>query len=405
MQQFLPKSDFRFLTDEDISMLDIDSVSDESTTGYILEVDLEYPTHLHDLHNDYPLAPERLLIKPEMLSPYNRDLSEGAVMSEKLVSNLMSKTKYVLHYRNLKLYKRLGLIVTKIHRVLTFTQDPWMRPYIELNTSMRQMAKSEFEKSLFKLMNNAVFGKTLQNCRNYIDLRLVANPVRARKLVAKPTFKYFNQINDDLVCIEMMKPKITLDKPIYCGFTILDLSKELMCKFHYDVIKARYKNSANLCMTDTDSLLYEITTENVYEDMFQDLSRYDTSNYTKDSKLFSKENACVVGKMKDETAGKPVLEVAGVKSKMYGFRTDKPKMVAKGIKKSYIKKHLTLDMYKQTVRNKTVTHAEFFNFRSKSHSLHTVKINKVCLSAYDDKRYILDDGITTLAYGHYSIEH
>jgi hypothetical protein len=107
--------------------------------------------------------------------------------------------------------------------------------------------------------------------------------------------------------------------------------------------------------------------------------------------------------MKDETAGKPIVEFVGLKSKMYSFLTDRPKMVAKGVKKSYIKQHMTHDMYKQTLTNKTVTYAQFLNLQSKSHSLHTVEINKVCLSAFDDKRYILDDGITTLAYGHYSL--
>ena len=309
MQQSLPQSDFRFLSDEEISQLNIDKVDDNSSTGYILEVDLTYPQELHDSHNCYPLAPEKLKIKPEMLSQYSKELREGQVFTEKLVPNLMDKTSYVLHYRNLKYYKECGLIVTKIHRVLAFTQSAWMSDYIQLNTAMRQKAKSEFEKSLYKLLNNAVFGKSLQNCRNYLDLRLVTSPDRARKLVAKPTFKYFHQINEGLACLEMMKPKIKLDRPIYLGFTILELSKKLMYQFHYDEIKKRYGNNVSLILTDTDSLIYEITTPNLYDDIYEDRDLYDTSNYKKDSKLFSMTNAKVVGKMKDETGGNPIHEI------------------------------------------------------------------------------------------------
>jgi hypothetical protein len=166
MQQSLPQSNFRFLSDEEISQLDLDTVADESSKGYILEVDMAYPKELHDSHNCYPLAPEKLKIKPEMLFQYSKELSDGKIFMEKLVPNLMDKTSYVLHYRNLKLYKRYGLKVTKIHRVLEFTQSAWMSNYIQMNTNMRKMAKSEFEKSFYKLANNSIFGKSLQNCRH-----------------------------------------------------------------------------------------------------------------------------------------------------------------------------------------------------------------------------------------------
>jgi len=405
MKQYLPQSDFRFLSDEEISLLSIDEVGDEASTGYILEVDLEYPSELHDLHNCYPLAPEKIKIKQEMLSPYSKELSMGAIMSEKLVPSLMNKTKYVLHYRNLKLYTRLGLKVTKVHRVLEFRQAPWMEPYIDLNTTQRKLAKSEFAKSLFKLLNNAVFGKTLQNCRHYMDLRLVTSPEKAKKLVAKPTYKYSHRINDDLVCIELMRPKVCLNKPIYAGFTVLELSKEAMYKFHYDTMKRRYGSNCILILTDTDSLMYEITSdENVYDHIYEDRALYDTSNYNEENKLFSKENAKVVGLMKDETGGVPIRDVVALKSKLYSFITDKSKIAAKGVKKSFITQHVTHDLFRHTLENKTVTRAKFRVICSKQHSLHTVEMDKVCLSAYDDKRYILSDGVRTLAYGHYELK-
>jgi len=405
MQQYLPISDFRFMSVDEIRHLDIDAVNDDSSTGYILEVDLKYPSKLHNSHNDFPLAPQKMKVTHEMLSPYCKNLSNGHIFTEKLIPNLQDKTNYVLHYRNLKLYKHLGLVVTKVHRVLSFTQAPWMRSYIEKNTQLRQCAKSEFQKDMFKLLNNAVFGKSLQNCRNYMDLKLVSSPLRAKKLIAKPTFKYFHNINEDLTLIEMMKPKILLNKPVYAGFSILDLSKVLIYEFHYDVIKHRYGDDAQLLFTDTDSLTYQIRTQDIYNDMHEQKEFYDTSNYPSSHSLFSKTNAKVVGKMKDETGGRPIFEFIGLRPKMYSVLTDAntTKMAAKGIKKSYVNKNLKHKMFLHTLENKTITHAEFHAIQSKNHSLHTVQINKVALSAFDDKRHILEDGKSSLAYGHYSL--
>jgi len=161
MSEPLPYDDFNFLTETEILRLDYLNVPDNSAIGYILEVDLIYPEYLHDLHNDYPLAPESLIITEDMLSPFCKSFAQKHLDSKKLVPNLRNKTKYTVHYRNLKLYVELGMIVTKIHRVLSFSQKPWMKPYIDFNTEKRKNAKNDFEKELFKLLNNSVYGKTL----------------------------------------------------------------------------------------------------------------------------------------------------------------------------------------------------------------------------------------------------
>ena len=145
----------------------------EDETGYILQVDLEYPKELHNAHNDYPLAPENITINE----------------IDKLTPNLNNKTKYILHLKNLQLYLSLGLKLTKVHKVLAFEQKYWMRPYIDLNTSLRTASKNDFEKDFFKLMNNSVFGKTMENIRNRVDIRLVNEEKQAKKLVSKPTFE------------------------------------------------------------------------------------------------------------------------------------------------------------------------------------------------------------------------
>ena len=145
----------------------------EDETGYILQVDLEYPKELHNAHNVYPLALESLLINK----------------IDKLTPNLNKKTKYILHLKNLQLYLSLGLKLTKIHKVLAFDQKDWMRPYIDMNTSLRTASKNDFEKDFLKLMNNSFFGKTMENIRNRVDIRLVNEEKKAKKLIAKPTFE------------------------------------------------------------------------------------------------------------------------------------------------------------------------------------------------------------------------
>ena len=165
MCESLPEKEFDFMTEEQLATFDFLSVPDDAPEGYILEVDLECPADLHDAHSDYPLCPESTIIRPEDLSPYTVSLAEklGVKTSgcRKLVGTLKRKERYTLHYRNLKLYVRLGMRLTKIHRAISFTQSRWLKPYIDFNTEQRKMAANEFEKDFFKLMNNSVFGKTM----------------------------------------------------------------------------------------------------------------------------------------------------------------------------------------------------------------------------------------------------
>ena len=205
----------------------------------ILEVDLEYPKELHDLHNDYPLAPEQIEVNKV----------------EKLIPNLWNKKNYVIHYENLKQYLNLGLKLTNIHRGIKFKESQWLKKYIALNTDLRTKAKNEFNKDFFKLMNNSVFGKTMENIRNRSVIKLVTDKIKAEKLAAKPNFKHCNIFNEDLIAIHMKKTILTFDKPVYLGMCILDLSKTLMYDFHYNYIKKKYGDKAKLLFTDTDSLM------------------------------------------------------------------------------------------------------------------------------------------------------
>lgn len=205
MSDPLPEKDFEWLTPDQLEQLDVSSIADDADTGYILEVDLDYPSHLHDQHSDYPLAPETLEITQAMLSPQTLKLRQKLNLNgnkrkgkrsnpkqvdqpqnlkgrsvKKLVPHLGPKTKYVVHYRNLKYYLSHGLQLTKVHRVIAFTQSAWLRQYIDFNTQKRKVASSAFEKDFFKLMNNAVFGKTMENMRKRVSVELVNTPKRLR---------------------------------------------------------------------------------------------------------------------------------------------------------------------------------------------------------------------------------
>jgi hypothetical protein len=231
------------------------------------------------------------------------ELELKGTSTEKLIPNLHPKEKYVVHYRNLKLYLSLGMRLTMIHRVMTFKQQPWLKTYIDFNTQKRKMANNEFEKDFFKLMNNAAFGKTMENLRKRPIVQLANNQSKARKLTSKPTFHAFRIFNEDLVAVHMLKQRLYLNRPIYVGFTILDVSKTLIYDFHYNYIKKKYGQCAKLLFTDTDSLCYNISTENIYEDMMRNIHLFDTSEYDPEHPLYSTENKNVLGKMKDETHG------------------------------------------------------------------------------------------------------
>jgi len=191
MKQLLPVGGFQWVNPELDEVL---TTPDDAPEGYVLEVDLDYPEHLHNAHSDYPLAPEAISVPEQWLSDYQRTLVNelGSKFTEcmKLVPNLHKKECYIIHYRNLKLYQSLGMQVTKIHRALKFKQEAWMAPYIQLNTDLRAKAKSEFEKDFFKLMNNSVFGKTMENLlkRIRVDLVRASENDRMRRLVADPAY-------------------------------------------------------------------------------------------------------------------------------------------------------------------------------------------------------------------------
>ena len=322
----LPVGDFKWM-----SPLELENWMDFPC---ILEVDLEYPRGLHDVHNDYPLAPERLQINNV----------------EKLIPNLSDKKKYVLHRENLKLYLGLGLKLQCIHRGIKFGEKPWMKSYIELNTDLRTKGKNDFEKDFFKLMNNSVFGKTMENIRNRVDVRLVNNQDKAKKLISKPNLKHWTRFDENLIGVHLKIIKLTFNKPVYCGMAILDLSKTLIYDFHYRYILPKFGKKQKLLFTDTDSLCYEIETDDFFKDIADDVDgMFDTSNFDKNhSSGIQGKNKKVPGMMKDEAGGKIIEGFVGLRAKLYSYKMfeGKEEKKCKGIKKAVIKNKFLLMIIK-----------------------------------------------------------
>ena len=276
MSQPLPTGEFRWIEFGDRNPKTIvEELVEKRDCGYLLEVDVAYPRELHDSHNDLPFMCDRMKIN-------------GV---EKLVPNLYYKKKYAVHIKALEQAIDHGLVLERIHRCIEFKQSAWMKEYIYFNTRLRTAAKNNFEKDFYKLMNNSVFGKTMENIRKHRNLKLVNNEEEYLKNVMKPNFKSGTLLRPDLMGCEMGKVKVVMNKPVYLGQAILDLSKTIMYEFNYDHMIPKYAQSASeahhdklkLCYMDMDSLIYSIETKDFYKDIANDIeSRFDTSGYPND---------------------------------------------------------------------------------------------------------------------------
>ena len=373
MSKKLPVNGFKWLDSDKINEINEDFIKnydENNDKGYIFEVDVKYPKRLHELHSDLPFLSERMEI--------NR--------CKKLVCNLFNKKKYVTHINSLKQALNHGLKLKKIHRVIEFNQKEWLKPYIDTNTELRKASKNDFEKDLFKVMNNSVFGKTMENIRKHRDIKLVTTDKKGSKLVSEPNYHTINLISEDLSIIDIKKAKVKMNKPIYLGLSILEISKMLMYELWYDYMKPKYNDNAKLCFKDTDSFIMNIKTNNFYEDIANDVeNRYfkylkylDTSNYEVNRPLPTGKNKNVIGLMKDELGGKIITEFVTLRPKTYSFFTDDDKedKKAKGTKKCVIKKMIKFNDYKKCLLNDEVIIKSQQRFTSKKHDVYTEKLIK-----------------------------
>ena len=343
------------------------------------------------------------MVSPVTLDTRERRQAASTFKTTKLAPNMYPKTRYVTHLRNLQFYMANGAIVTKFHRIISFHQEAWIAPYIIENTRLRQQSIDDFEKSYYKMLNNAFFGKTMENVRKRIRIALIDNVHSHQFYTSKPGYKRFSIFSENLVGVEFVQPTVTLDKPIYVGFTVLELSKELMFKFHYNIFKQKFPNS-KLLFTVTDSLCFHVMCNNVYERMREMTEHFDFSNFSQSSPYFDGSNRAVLGKFKDECGGVAVREFVGLRSKCYSLLTEncEQKQACAGVKTNIAKKYLKHELYKNMLLHQQ---NDFYisqnTFRSYNHCIKTIKSYKVGLTTLDHKRWICSDFISTRPLGHY----
>ena len=298
---------------------------DDDPVGYIVEVDLSYPDSLHDIHSDFPLAPTKQAIDECWLSEYQSDLLADMQIKKppqvkKLIQTLFDKQNYTLHYQTLKLYVELGLVVTKLHRLLSFKQEKWLAPYVKLNTEKRKQAKNKFEEDFYKLMVNSSFGKTCEGKRNRMKVKLTRTEEETLKWTDKPEYQSSKIISEDLVTVCLQQSEILWDKPTIVGACILDLAKKFMFEFHYKVMK---NFDCNLLYSDTDSFVYEVRSRVFFAEIQkkkQVADQFDFSNFPPEHPLYSRDNARATLKFKDEMGSRPIAEFCGLKPKLYSIK-------------------------------------------------------------------------------------
>ena len=312
----------------------IKNYDEGSDKGYILEV--KYPKNLHGLHRDLPFLPKKM--------------KNGKC--KKLVCNLYDKKIYVALIRSLKQALNHGLILKKVHRVIQFNQEAWLKPYIGMNTELRKQANNDLERDFYNLMNNAVFEKTMENVTKHRDIKLVTTDKRKNQLVSEPNYHTTKWFSKKLLAIEMKKTKVQMNKPIYLGLSILEISKTLMYEFWYDYLKLKYGDNVKLCYMDADSFIVHIKTEDFYKDIADDVGkRFDTSNYEINRPLPTGKNKKVIGLMKDELGRKIITEFVALRPKILNLHNEEDKK-AKGTKKC--ERMLKLYGYKYCLKNNAI---------------------------------------------------
>ena len=388
MSKKLPVNRFKWIDNNEtaepvINEYFIKNYDENNDKGYIFEVDVKYPKRLHELHSDLPFLSERMEVNK----------------CKNLVCNLFNKKKYLAHINKKALNH--GLKLKKIHRVIELNQEAWSKPYIDMNTELRKLAKNDFEKDLFKLMNNSVFGKTMENIRKHRDIKLVTTDKKRSKLVSEPNYHTINLMSEDLSIIEMKKTKVKMNKPIYLGLSILEISKILMYEFLYDYMKPKYNDNVTLCYMDTDGFVMHIKINDFYKDIAGGIeNRVDTLNYEANRPLPTGKNKKVIGLMKDELGGKVIMEFVTLRPKTYSFLTDdgKEDKKAKGTKKCVIKKMIKFNDYKKCLLNGETILKSQQRFISNKHDVYTEDVNKIALSNDDDKRIVSPDKISSYPY-------
>jgi hypothetical protein len=418
--KMLPYQDFRWLDKEEGKKIDWLKQSATQNEGFIVECDLTYPSRLHKEHASFPCAPSNQDIDFDTLSPQSQEWLHNikgrknkAYKAKKLTSTFLPKKKYIVHYMALKKYLELGLKCTKVHRVLTFKQADFIAPYIQLCAKLRAEEPNKFLQKCIKLQCNAIYGKMLQNARNYIQVKFAQTKEALAKYQSSPFFECTKAYTETFAAVFLRQSIVKMRQPIAVGLSILDLSKEHMYSMYYNEIIPSLQGCENveLLTTDTDSFLLNVkgsSVNNIYKSLFPII---DFSNYDKNHTLHSNEIKGELGYFKNELEGKKRIEEAVcLRSKCYSLKLQNSKSAIRKAKEErkkdkevkFLKKieklkkckgvnaaSLEYDDYKKVLEDSTQSIRKVNKLQSHDHQIFTIQQTKVCFSCFDDKRYYL----------------
>ena len=401
MSQYLPTSEFEKLQLPEQILLeqiveDLTHCPDSNEFGYFIECDLEYPGEIKEKTKNFPFCPYQTKADPHLFSGYMNSVNQPNYKpTSKLMCDVTNKSKYMIHYRMFKFYLNQGMKVTKMHTIYRFKQSPWLGKYIDHNTQKRTVAKTNFEKDLYKLMNNAFFGKTMENVRDRTNLEFIDHSQIDQniKRQSKLSFKGIMDHCSKFSVYKFDKEKTVFDKPIYLGFTVLELSKLLMYELYYNKLQPYWKQSIQLHYIDTDSFILSFDTnhQELINFLQQNKVEFDFSELDKSHELYDPNNKKVIGKMKIETSPVLVLDTfTALRSKSYSFSYNNPNGITQKAKQKGVQKAPKCEHYKNSLFNSETSSSTNISIRSNLHNLTVEKQPKLCLNPFDDKRLYIN---------------
>jgi hypothetical protein len=411
----LPQSNFQWMEctlERQHLIANLATMNISGDKGFVAEVDLIIPPHLHDILDDLPLAPEKSKTSKEWMTPYMESMLDGAryQASEKLLLTHLPKFHYVVHFALLQFYVKMGVVINKIHRIVTFQQSSFFEPYITFNSKQRQLATTEFSKDFFKLKNNSLFGKTMENVRCRMDMRLCQTAERLRTYSSKPLFKSVKMFSPELVGVQLLKEEVLLDRPVYIRQAVLDLSKLVIYELRYKSLShyaQRFGGSITIAGGDTDSFFVMLKGISLNQQLLPAMAidgLLDSSNYPSSHPLYSSTNKARLGCVKDEGAGEVWKEWVLLKPKCYSMCTvnEHEHKRAKGVQRSVVANEIYHKDYVAIFEGCQDDYRSVRRFSSTRHTITTVEQRKKALSLWEDKRAWISLN-ESKAYGHHSL--
>ena len=393
MSEPLPYDEIKL--DNNVNLEEILNTSDDSDIGYFVEVDLTYPNSIKRKTKNFPFTPVNKKINLDKFNDYMKEIKPD-IQTKKLICDFSDKKNYLVHYRMLKFFIGHGLIVDKVHHIISFRQSRWLEKYISFNTQKRNQAVNDFEKDFYKLLKNAFYGKTMENVRNRLKIKFIKKDGHREiiKQQSKLTFNGIQKSYENCDSYTFKQNEVLMDKPIYLGFSVLELSKLLMYETYYDKLQPYFGHeSIQLHYMDTDSFVLSVNTKDIIKDLKNLEDIFDFSNLEQNHELFSNRNKRVIGKFKIETPKNIWIdEFVCLRSKMYAFKCgNDSKNKLKGVSKSQ-SKNIKFEEYKKCLDGEEYQQeCNNYIIRSTNHEMVLQEVKKATLSIFDDKRCYINN--------------